>query len=278
MHPSPPLSINSIRSALTTRSIGRRIELYERIGSTNREAMALAQAGAEHGTVVLADSQTDGRGRLARQWFSPPGVNVYCSIITRTSVDGERLSGWLSWLPLITSLAAAEAIETVAATRVSVKWPNDLLIAERKAGGILCESGTGVTGPFQIIGLGLNVNARRPDFAPELRDLAATIYDETGRQTDRNQLLAAFFKELEECLEELASRGFERISLAYQQRSATIGKIVKAVLADGTEFVGLASAIGSDGSLTVIQRPAPPDGRPPEIRQLRAADIVHLRN
>ena len=278
MHPSPPLSTNAIRNGMTTRSIGRRIELYERIGSTNRAAMALAQAGAEHGTVVLADSQTDGRGRLARQWFSPPGVNVYCSIIIRTSVDGERLSGWLSWLPLITSLAAAEAIEKVAATRVLVKWPNDLLIAERKAGGILCESGTGVTGPFQIIGLGLNVNGRRLDFASELRDIAATIYDETGRPTDRNQLLAVFFKECEECLEELASRGFERIGLAYQQRSATIGKIVKAVLADGTEFVGLANNIGSDGSLTVIQRPAPPDGRPPEIRQLRAADIVHLRN
>ena len=277
MHDSPPLSIDSIRSQLTTRSVGRRIELHTQIGSTNREAMALAQAGAEHGTVVLADSQTDGRGRLSRRWFSPAGVNIYCSIIIRTSVASGRLAEWLSWLPLITSLAAAEAIESVASVRVSVKWPNDLLLAERKAGGILCESGTGMTGPFQIIGVGLNVNARRGDFAADLQDTATTIREETGRWTDRNQLLAAFFKELEECLEEFSSRGFERIGQAYQQRSATIGKIVKTLLADGKEFVGLARAIGSDGSLTVIQRPVPSGGRLPEIRQLRAADIIHLR-
>ena len=278
MQSSSPLSIDAICSTLTTRSLGRRIELHDRVGSTNREAMALAQAGAEHGTVVLADSQTEGRGRLARRWISPPGVNVYCSIIIRTSIPAERLSDWLSWLPLITALAAAEAIETVAGAGVSVKWPNDLLIAGRKAGGILCESGTAPTGPFQIIGIGLNVNARRSDFAAELQDTATTIHDETGRDTDRNQLLATLLKELEECFEEFSSRGFERISHAYQRRSATIGQTVKAFLADGKEFVGLALAIGSDGSLTVVQRPAPADGRPPEIRQLHAADIVHLRS
>lgn len=279
MQSSPPLSLDAIHSTLATTSLGRRIELRDQIGSTNREAVALAQAGVEHGTVVLADCQTEGRGRLSRQWFSPPGINLYCSIVIRRPIAAERFSEWLSWLPLVTALAAAEAIEAVGAPRVAVKWPNDLLIADRKVGGILCESGTATgTGPFQIIGVGLNVNGLHSDFAPDLRSLATTIREETGRLTDRNQLLARLLHELEACLEECAVGGLEPIGLAYERRCSTIGQTVKAMLTDGKEFIGLAEAIGKDGSLRVIQRPLPVDGRPPEIRQLRVADIVHLRS
>jgi BirA family biotin operon repressor/biotin-[acetyl-CoA-carboxylase] ligase len=153
MHLSLPLNLDAIHSTLATQALGHRIELRDQISSTNREAVALAHAGVEHGTVVVADSQTEGRGRLSRQWFSPPGVNLYCSIVIRKSIATDRLHEWLSWLPLMTALAAAESIETVAATNVAVKWPNDLLVAERKIGGILCESGTAIGfGPFQIIG------------------------------------------------------------------------------------------------------------------------------
>src|SRR5262249_4432920 len=131
MHPLSPLSLDTIQSTLATQALGRRIELRDQIDSTNREAVALAHAGVEHGTVVVADSQTEGRGRLSRQWFSPPGVNLYCSIVIKKSIDSGRLAEWLSWLPLMTALAAAESIEKVAAARVDVKWPNDLLMAER---------------------------------------------------------------------------------------------------------------------------------------------------
>lgn len=268
-----------IHSMLATQSLGRRIELYDRIGSTNREAFALAQAEVEHGTVVLADSQTDGRGRLSRQWYSPPGINLYCSIVIRKAMGADRLSQWLSWLPLIAALAAAEAIETVAAATVALKWPNDLLMAERKVGGILCESGTAArSGPFQVIGIGLNVNGDRNDFPQDLRELATTISQETGRPINRNRLLAQFLTELEICVEEFEGRGSERVAHAYQRRCSTIGKIVKATLTDGKEFVGFAEAIGRDGSLTIVQRPLPEDGRPPEIQHLRVADIVHLRS
>ena len=191
MQPSPPLSLDSIHDMLAAQSLGRRIELYDQIGSTNRQAFALAQADVEHGTVVVADSQTEGRGRLSRQWFSPPGVNLYCSIVIRKEIGADRMSEWLSWLPLIAALAAAESIETVAAASVAVKWPNDLLMAERKVGGILCESGTAArSGPFQIIGIGLNVNGDRNDFPQDLRELATTIRHETGRLINRNRLLA----------------------------------------------------------------------------------------
>jgi BirA family transcriptional regulator, biotin operon repressor / biotin---[acetyl-CoA-carboxylase] ligase len=278
MQSSSPLSLDAIRSTLATQALGHRIELRDQINSTNREAVALAHAGIEHGTVVVADSQTEGRGRLSRQWFSPPGINLYCSIVMRKSIDADRLTEWLSWLSLMTALAAAESIETVAAVQVAVKWPNDLLIAERKIGGILCESGTAIVfGPFQVIGIGLNVNGDRNDFPEDLRDTATTICHEAGHSLERNRLLAQFLYELEACVEEFEIRGSERIALAYRHRCSTIGKTVRSTLTDGKEFIGLAEGIEQDGALRVIQHPLPTDGRRPDIHHLRVADIVHLR-
>ena len=196
----------------------------------------------------------------------------------RTSIDGEHLPQWLSWLPLVVALATAEAIEAVTGARVAVKWPNDLLLAGRKIGGILCESGTTTpSGLFQVLGIGLNVNGVQDDFPEELRATATTIRQETGRMVDRNGLLARILQELEACLDEYLLRGSERISLAYRQRCSTIGKSVRAMLADGNEFTGLAEDIGQDGSLTVVRRSVPSDRRGSDIRQLRAADIVHLK-
>jgi len=276
--PCSPLSLEAIRNTLATQALGHRIELRDQIDSTNREAVALAHAGVEHGTVIVAESQTEGRGRLSRQWFSPPGVNLYCSIVIRKPIRHDRLAEWLSWLPLLTALAAAESIEVVAAAGIAVKWPNDILFNERKVGGILCESGTGARSePFQVIGMGLNVNGDRSEFPENLRETATTIYQETGCHIERHRLLTQFLQELEVCLVECESRGSERIALAYRQRCSTIGKHVKATLTDGKEFVGLAETIEPDGALRVIQRPLPTDGRPPEIQRLRVADIIHLR-
>jgi BirA family biotin operon repressor/biotin-[acetyl-CoA-carboxylase] ligase len=278
MHRFSPLNPDAIHSTLATQAFGHRIELRDQIGSTNREAVALAHAGVEHGTVVVAESQTEGRGRLSRQWFSPPGINLYCSIVIRKPIANDRLAEWLSWLPLITALAAAESIGLVAAANVAVKWPNDLLLGERKVGGILCEGGAGARSePFQVVGIGLNVNGIRSDFPENLRETATTIYEETGRHVERNRLLTQFLHELEACVEEFEARGSVRVAQAYRQRCSTIGKTVKATLTDGKEFVGLAETIEQDGALQIIQRPLPTDGRPPEIQHLRVADIIHLR-
>ena len=271
-----PLNVHTIQSYLGTRSLGRRVELYERLESTNRVAVALGQAGVEHGTLVLADAQTAGRGRMARSWFSPPGVNLYGFLVIRTTIDAPRLAAWLSWLPLMAALGAAEAIDIVSTVPIAVKWPNDLLINERKVGGILCESGASAgAGPFQVIGIGINVNGVPEEFPDELRHIATTLRHETGGFIDRNRLAAQLMIELESCLDEFLSRGWECIALAYRQRCLTIGKTVKAVLADGEEHIGVAEAIEQDGSLTLVQ---PSVGTsPPTVRQLRAADIVHLR-
>ena len=278
MQPSPPLTRNTINSTLATTWLGRRIELFDSLPSTNREAVQLAQADVEHGTVVIAESQTAGRGRLSRTWFSPPGINLYCSIILRTARPPERLTEWLSWLPLVSALAAAEAIEQVSPIRISVKWPNDLLISERKAGGILCESGTGTrSDPFQIIGIGINVNGDEDDWPIDLRGSATSIWQERKMVVDRNRLLAQLLLELEHCLDELATHGTSRLALAYHQRCSTIGITVRATLADGEVIVGLAEGIGQDGSLHVRPQTAHPHSDVPEIVTLRVADIIHVR-
>ena len=272
MQGSSPLSVHAIQNHLGTRSLGRRIDLHDRLGSTNREAVALGQAGVEHGTLVLADAQTAGRGRMARSWFSPPGVNLYGSVLIRLTIDAQGLAAWLSWLPLMAALGAAEAIEVVGAVRIAVKWPNDLLINERKVGGILCESGASAgSGSFQVIGIGINVNGASEDFPDELRHIATTLRQETGGFLDRNRLVAQLLIELESCLETFMSLGSEPLALAYRRRCATIGKTVKAMLADGNEYIGVAEAIEHDGSLTLVQQSTS------AVRRLRAADIIHLR-
>ena len=278
MQPSPPLTRDTIYSTLATTWVGRRIELFDCLPSTNREAVQLAQADVEHGTVVVAESQTAGRGRLSRTWFSPPGINLYCSIILRTARPPERLTEWLSWLPLVSALAAAEAIEQVSSIHVSVKWPNDLLISERKVGGILCESGTGArSDPFQIIGIGINVNGGQDDWPADLRDSATSIRQERNVLVDRNRLLAQLLLELEHCLDELAVHGTSRLALAYHQRCSTIGITVRATLAGGEVIVGLAEGIGQDGSLRIRPQTAHPHSETPEIVTLRVADIIHVR-
>ena len=279
MQPSPPLTRDTIHSTLSTTWLGRRIELFDCLPSTNREAVQLAQAEVEHGTVVAADSQTAGRGRLSRTWFSPPGANLYCSIILRMMRPPDRLTEWLSWLPLISALAAAEAIEQVSSTNVSVKWPNDLLISERKVGGILCESGTGTrSGPFQIIGIGINVNVDHEDLPADLCDSATSIWQERRIVVDRNRLLAQLLLELEQCLDELVVHGTNRIGLAYFQRCSTIGHTVQATLANGDVVVGIAEGIGQDGSLRVRPQATQPGSGTPEVVHLRVADIIHVRS
>jgi BirA family biotin operon repressor/biotin-[acetyl-CoA-carboxylase] ligase len=181
-------------------------------------------------------------------------------------------------LPLISALAAAESIEHISSIRVSVKWPNDLLISERKVGGILCESGTGTrSNPFQIIGIGINVNLDHDDWPADLRDSATSIWQERKIVVDRNRLLAQLLLELEQCIDELAIHGTNRIALAYYQRCSTIGRTVQATLANGDVVVGLAEGIGQDGSLRVRPQATQPDSGTPEVVDLRVADIIHVR-
>lgn len=278
MTSSAPLTLDDIRSTLATVQFGQRLYVHHEVPSTNSEAMALAQAGAEHGTVVVAESQSAGRGRLSRQWHSPAGANLYCSVIVkdegRTVGDAE----WLSWMPLASALAAAEAVQVATSIPLSVKWPNDLLYQDRKVGGILCESlRTPIRGSVVVIGIGLNVNLRQKSFPEELRQTATSLFEISKNSIDRNRLLAQLLYELEQVARELTTHGSSHLRPAYLNRCRTIGKRVRVILGAEQEIIGTAESISSDGALQVRPHFTAPTGSPPELIDVHAADIVHLR-
>jgi BirA family biotin operon repressor/biotin-[acetyl-CoA-carboxylase] ligase len=162
-------------------------------GSTNSDAIAAARSGAPHGSVYFSDKQSAGRGRGAHGWQSAAGQGLYVSTLLRPEFAAARLP----WLPLVAGLAAANAIEAVAGLNIDLRWPNDLLIGQRKAGGILVEAhseGTSVT--YAVVGIGINVHQQ--NFAPGLSTPATSLDVEAGRRISRQSLLVALLKSLEQ--------------------------------------------------------------------------------
>jgi BirA family biotin operon repressor/biotin-[acetyl-CoA-carboxylase] ligase len=278
MMASPPLSADAIRSTLDTVQIGQRLYVLDNVPSTNSEAMALAQAGAEHGTVVVADCQTAGRGRLTRQWYSPPGMNLYCSILIRGKGSLTDSVEWLSWIPLASALATAEAVQIVSSIPLGLKWPNDLVFGGRKVGGILCESlQTPSHGSIVVIGIGLNVNLSQESLPDDLRERATSLFEISKRPLDRNRMLAQLLNELEPLIDELTAQGADRLRHAYLRRCSTIGKEVRVIRGDHEEVIGIAESISRDGALQLRKLYPPAMGEAPDQLEIRAADVIHLR-
>ena len=278
MAPSAPLNIEAIRSTLATTALGQILYLYQDLPSTNREASSLAQQGAAHGTVVAAEQQSGGYGRHGRAWFSPPGFNIYCSIVVRGKSQTVPLAQWLSWIPLVTALAVAEATRHITTAPLALKWPNDLLLQDRKVGGILCESTmTTTNGPIVIIGIGLNVNVPPQSFPEDLRPIVASLIEAVPQPIDRNRLISQLLWELEQCLDELQSHGPTRLRQAYLARCATLGRQVKVQFANDQQILGTAETLSADGALQVRPLSASPRAQPPALIEVHAADVIHLR-
>lgn len=266
-----PLNAQNIQRALSTKTFGRTLHVLNEVASTNTQAAALAQDGAPHGTVIVAESQTAGRGRLGRRWHSPSGKNLYCSILLRSMPAREHQSLWLSWIPLIAALAVCRSVQVVANLKSSVKWPNDILIGNRKLGGILCESsGIGTSHAGVIVGIGLNVNVRRDEFPEELREIATSLAIETQHPCDRTALIAALLAELEVRCESFLAGNHGDILKEYMLRCSTIGRQVRIELAHGEQMDGMAESIQTDGSLRIIRNDR-------TTVDIRTGDVIHLR-
>ncbi len=174
------------RPRLTTRFVGRPLLCFAELESTNSLATQRALAGADEGTTIVADSQSAGRGRLQRHWLSPPGMNLYFSIVLRPDVAPERVAQ----LPLVAAAALLRALDRYSpALGAMLKWPNDILAGERKLCGILCECEAETDRVHHaIVGIGINVNLR--EFPPHLADSATSLRRETGETASRPALLA----------------------------------------------------------------------------------------
>lgn len=192
----------------------------------------------------------------------------------------DQVSRWLSWVPLLSAVAVSRGIQVISGLRPSLKWPNDILIEQRKVGGLLCESsGMGTANGFVIVGIGLNVNMWRDAFPTDLRDLATSLAAEAGRPFDRAVLLATLLSELELRYEAFSSGAMD-IKHEYELRCATIGQRVRVEMANGERgdcIEGQAVSIGDDGSLQVmVDNPQDLFTRRPPVA-IRAGDVVHLR-
>lgn len=216
-------------------------EIYSEIDSTNRRALALAKEGAPNLTVVLSDSQSRGRGRAARSFFSPPGTGIYLTLLTRPRCSPEAFPR----LTLLAAVAAAEAIESVADLRVGVKWVNDLWIGGRKAVGILTEGGflPDGTPDYAVIGIGINVG--KMHFPPELASIATSVANEAGVAPDRDALTLALLSRLLARLSDFPGGDYLD---AYRARSILTGADVEVGRGDETFFARV-TGIGDGGEL-----------------------------
>jgi BirA family biotin operon repressor/biotin-[acetyl-CoA-carboxylase] ligase len=221
---------------------------YPSVGSTNDKAKQLAAAGAEEGTIVIADAQTAGRGRLERSWFSPPGLGLYVSFIFRPGVPPTRGAGTL----MAVSLAAAEAVEEMGIQGVvGIKWPNDLVAEGHKVAGVLSEVGlSGGMVDWCVVGIGLNVNHTRADFPVDLRDKATSLRELCHRKLDRLDILLSMVQGVSRWYGRFLDEGMDPLVPAWRRRSAILGKKVRVETA-GEVVVGTAVGLDPDGALRV---------------------------
>jgi len=233
----------------------------EETGSTNSDLVAAARDGAAHGLVLVADHQTAGRGRIGRRWIAPPGGALLCSVLLRPA--GPSMLHGAVWA---VALAARAAVRPLGADRVELKWPNDLMVADRKLAGILAEGvDVGGTAAAVVVGIGLNVGwAEAP---AEVAGTSVTLEELAGRRVDRAELLQSFLTELAPLLA-LWTDDPPALLEDYRTNLATLGRRVRVTLAAG-DVVGEAIAVTPDGAL-VLQTSG---GR----RTVTAGDVVHLR-
>jgi len=220
----------------------------EETDSTNDRLKAMARQGAPHGTVLIADRQTGGHGRMGRSFLSPGGVGIYFSILLRPQCK----TGALMHLTCATAVAMCEAVEKAAGFRPGIKWTNDLVYNKRKLGGILTELGLSFKGTvdYAIIGIGINCCQREADFAPEIRDIAGSLAMVTGKETDRAKVAAAMMEALYRmdcCL--LTEKA--RILETYRRDCITIGQEVSLLRVGEDVRHGRAIGMDDEGALLV---------------------------
>ena len=241
------LSMGHITDRTEKSAFGRSFRYFDEIESTNVETKALANSGAPEGTVVIAECQTAGRGRLGRRWVSPAGKGLLFSVLLRPTLPMEEAH----LLTLVAAAAAATAIEALSGAAVKIKWPNDLFIGDRKVGGILMEvSGEQDEVDWVVVGIGVNVNTEYSELPVALRRTATSLKMVTGHEVDRSDLLASLLLALETHYADATSGGFERALSAFRERDYLISRSVSVQTREGP-VVGEASGIDERGALLV---------------------------
>jgi BirA family biotin operon repressor/biotin-[acetyl-CoA-carboxylase] ligase len=243
------LDVEQIRRHLSAYAVGRRLCLYDAVPSTNAVLRDLAATGAAEGTVVLAESQTAGRGRGGKHWFSPPGVNLYASVLLRPAIEPAAAAV----LSFAASLALADAIRELGLSP-AIKWPNDVLVHRRKVAGTLAELAVaGGRVEHMILGIGVNVNVEADALRAGLGDAAAhatSLREALGRPIDRNAFAGTVLSCLDEWLVTFRVQGGAALLRAWRDLDIVSGRRVE-VREDGGVYDGRARGVDDDGRLEV---------------------------
>ncbi|MRR55108.1 MAG: biotin--[acetyl-CoA-carboxylase] ligase [Deltaproteobacteria bacterium] len=238
-----------VTSGLQTTRIGCQISSVRETESTNLLAFRLAENSAPEGTVVIAEAQTGGKGRLGRHWESPPGVNLYCSVILRPPMSPVRAPQ----LTFLSAVAVARAIEEVAQLQPTIKWPNDVLLNGRKVAGLLNEmSAETDTIHCVVLGIGVNINMEREQFPNDLRQPATSLFLEKGVSINRVDFTKALLTSLDVLYDDYLAHGFTGIREEWLARSTVQGRRVRVSFGNG-ETEGVVSGVDNDGALLITR-------------------------
>lgn len=260
------MDIDGLKTGLKTNIIAKKIIYFDEITSTNDIAFALANNGAVDGTLVIADSQTTGKGRLNRKWFSPKGKSILASLILRPQMPISYSGNMI----LMVTLSIVHSIRHITNLEAMIKWPNDIVVNSKKVSGVLVESKIERNHvDFFVVGFGINVNISKDEFPKEIIDIATSINIELGFEVSRTQLL-------QEVLHQIESR-YIRITddltnffQEWKDFSITIGQRVKIEKPDAIIF-GKALDIDKNGAL-IVQLDSG------EIQSIMNDDLVQIRN
>jgi len=254
-----------VKEGLQTKIFGHPLLYFRELASTNDIAKELAMRGAKEGTVVVAETQTRGRGRLKRRWISPEG-GLWLSIILRPKTEPKHALK----LTLMSSVAVAKTISKLFQLGAEIKWPNDVLINHKKVCGILIEAKTkGEDLDFAVVGIGINANFRVNALPSSLRDFSTTLKEELKREIEREALLRALLEETEAYYNMFSEGKFETILKEWRSSASFIGSYVQ-IVSHQERIEGWAADIDADGALMVKLKDQ-------TMRKVASGDLTILR-
>jgi len=245
-----------------TKVIGQKIHYFAEVTSTNDVAKKLATKGAEEGTVILAETQTQGKGRLGRRWLSPKG-GIWLSVILRPKIPAKDSYQ----LTFMTAVAVAKTIRKMFEVNAEIKWPNDILVNERKVCGILTETSTrGNAVGFTVIGIGVNANVDLTSFPTNLRGSITSLKAEVKREVERERFLCALLEELESYYKMLQQKKFELVLEEWKSLTTLFGAYVE-VTSFEEKIRGVAVGVDQNGALEVLLENG-------TLRKILSGDVV----
>ncbi|TVY11647.1 biotin--[acetyl-CoA-carboxylase] ligase [Paenibacillus cremeus] len=256
------LDIARLLAGLQTERFGKTVKYYDQVDSTQTIAHALVQEGAAEGTLVIAEQQTAGRGRMGRKWHSPKGKGLWMSLILKPNLPLQLTPQ----LTLLFAVALCRTIRNVCSVEAGIKWPNDLLIHGRKISGILLESSAEDERLQHVVaGVGISVNLEKEDYPSELLSIATSLAIEAGHPIDRVELLCRFLLELEQLYGLYQEKGFGAIKLLWELLTVSLNRPIRCQTAQGV-VEGISESIDDSGALMVRL----PDGT---LHRLYSGDV-----